>query len=132
MRVVLAPLLAIVFLSQWIYSLLSISPEIATVAFIVFGGALVGLVYIMPVMLSALWVAGRKRWRIPALISLKPVAYLWMALIAAVAIGAVLRIDIVAVLSSGMLFACTVFLAAGGVSLYISGYLGIPAPAREE
>jgi len=125
MRLVLAPLIGIVLLSQGMYSLLSFSPGFATVVFIVFGGALVGLVYIMPVMLSALWVAGKKRWQIPALSRMKPLAVLWAGLLTALVLSAVLKIDLIAVLSSGLLFVCTVFLSAGAVALYLSGYLGI-------
>jgi len=132
MRIVLAPLIGIVLLSQGMYSLLSFSPGFATVVFIVFGGALVGFVYIMPLMLSALWVAGEKRWQIPALSSLKPLVFLWVGLLAALVLSAVLKIDLIAVLSSGLLFVCTVFLMAGAAALYITGYLGITPAVRNE
>ena len=132
MRLVLAPLIGIVLLSQGMYSLLGFSPGLATGVFIITGGALVGLVYIMPVMLSALWVAGKKQWQIPALSSLKPLAALWAGLLAALVLSAVLKIDLIAVLSSGLLFVCTVFLLAGAVALSISGYLGITPAVRNE
>lgn len=132
MRLVLAPLIGIVLLSQGVYSLMSFSPGFATVVFIILGGALVGLVYILPVLLSALWVAGKKRWQVPKLSSLKPLAVLWAGLLAALVIGAVTRIDLIAVLSSGLLFICTVFLIAGAAALYITGYLGITSTVRNE
>jgi len=125
MRLILAPLIGIVLLSQVMYSLLSFSPGFATVVFILFGGALVGLVYIMPVMLSALWVAGKKRWQVPALSSLKPLAVLWAGLLAALVLSAVLKIDLIAVLSSGLLFTCTVLITASAVALYLCRYLGL-------
>jgi hypothetical protein len=132
MRLVLAPLIGIVLLSQAMYSLMSFSPGIATVVFIVSGGALVGLVYILPVMLSALWVTGKKRWHVPGPGSLKPLVFVWAGLLATLVISAVLKIDLIAVLSSGLLFACTVFLTAGAVALYLSGYLRIRPAGRNE
>ncbi|PKL65171.1 MAG: hypothetical protein CVV32_04035 [Methanomicrobiales archaeon HGW-Methanomicrobiales-3] len=131
MRLVLVPLLGIVLLSQGVYSLLSFSPGVATVVFIIFGGTLVGLVYILPVMLSALWVAGKKKWQIPALSCLLPFVYLWAGLLAGLIIGAVTRIDLIAVLSSGLLFVCTVLLMAGAAALFLSPYLGM-IPAGKE
>jgi hypothetical protein len=132
MRVVLAPLIGIVLVSQGVYSLLSFSPGIATVIFIISGGALVGLVYVLPVMLPALWVAMKRRWQIPVVSSLKPLAFLWAGLLAALVFSAFFAIDIIAILSSGLLFACTVFLTAGAVALYLSGYLGIRPAGRNE
>ena len=130
MRVILAPLLGIVLLSQELYLLLGFCPEVATAAFIIVGGALVGLVYIMPVMLSAFWVAARRQWQVPGRGSLKSLCFLWSGLLAALAIGAVTRADFISVLSSGMLFVCTVLLVAFAAALYISCRLGIlPAAA---
>lgn len=131
MRIVLAPLLGIVLLSQGMYLLLSFSPEVATVAFIIVGGALVGLVYILPVMLSAFWVAGKRGWHVPWPGSLKPLAFVWAGLLALLVISAVLEIDLLAVLSSGLLFACTVVFSASAVALYLAGYVR-PRPARDE
>lgn len=125
MRIILAPLIGIVLLSQGMYSLLSFSPGIATVVFIVTGGALVGLIYILPVMLPALWVAAKRRWQVPAVKRLMPVAFLWAGLLFALVLGAVLQIDLLAVLSSGLLFACTGFLTAGIAALYLLEYFGI-------
>jgi len=132
MRLVLVPLLGIVLLSQGVYSLLSFSPEVATVVFIIFGGALVGLVYFLPVMLSAVWVAGKKRWQVPKLSCLLPFVYVWGGLLALLAIGAVLRIDILTVLSSGLLFVCTVLLMAGAAALFLSGFFRFSPPGTEE
>lgn len=132
MRLVLAPLLGIVLLSQGLYSFLAFSPAIATVAFILFGGALVGLVYVMPVMLSALWVAGKKRWQVPAVSGLKPGIYLWTCLLAALVVGAAFRIDILTVLSSGLLFVCTALLTAAAVSLFLSCRFGFSPSGTEE
>ena len=53
-------------------------------------------------------------------------------LLAALVFSAVLRIDLIAVLSSGLLFICTVFLMAGAAALYLSGYLGITPASRNE
>jgi hypothetical protein len=132
MRLVLAPLLGIVVLSQGLYSFLSFSPGLATVAFLLFGGVLVGLVYVMPVMLSAIWVAAKRRWHIPAMSGLLPFVYLWAGLLVLLVAGAALKIDIITVMSSGLLFVCTVLLTAAAVSLSLSGYLGLsPAGTAE-
>lgn len=132
MRVVLAPLLAIVLLSKEVYALLSFSPGIATFVFIIIGGALVGLAYVLPVMVPILWIAMRRNWQIPSMSTLKPVIYLWAGLIIALVIGDILKIDVVAILSSGMLFICTMLLTAGAVSLFLSGHFGIRRPVEDE
>lgn len=132
MRVVLAPLLAIVLLSKEVYALLSFSPGIATFVFIIIGGALVGLAYVLPVMVPILWIAMRRNWQIPSMSTLKPVIYLWAGLIIALVIGDILKIDIVAILSSGLLFICTMLLTAGAVSLFLSGHFGIRRPVEDE
>lgn len=122
MRIILAPLLAIVLLSKEIYTLLSFSPVIATVVFIIVGGTLVGLAYVLPVMLPALWLAAKRRWQVPATGTLRYLVIVWAGLLAALLAGTVIRIDILAVLSSGLLFACTVLLSAGATALYLLEY----------
>jgi hypothetical protein len=119
MRVLLAPLIGIVLLSQEIYSLLSFSPGLATVIFILIGGALTGLVYILPLMLPALHAVFRARGDLPGPGSLKPALVIWAGLLAALAAGAILVNDPVTIISSGMLFACTVLLCPAAVSLYL-------------
>lgn len=119
MRVLLAPLIGIVLLSQEIYSLLSFSPGLATVIFIITGGALTGLVYILPLMLPALHAVFRARGDLPGPGSLKPALVIWAGLLAALAAGAILVNDPVTIISSGMLFACTVLLCPAAVSLYL-------------
>ncbi len=131
MRLILAPLLGIVLLSQGLYLFLAFSPGLATVAFILFGGVLVGLVYVTPVMLPALWITAKKRRHIPAF-SLLPFLSLWVGLLALLAIGAAMKIDILTVTSSGLLFVCTVLLTAAAVSLTVSGYLGFSLAGMEE
>jgi len=132
MRVALAPLLAIVLLSKEVYSLLSFSPGIATFVFIIIGGALVGLAYVLPVMVPALWIAMRRNWQVPSMRTLKPVAYLWAGLLIALVIGDVLKIDIVAILSSGLLFICTMLLTAGAVAIFLSGHFGFHQPVQDQ
>lgn len=119
MRVILAPLIAIVLISKEIYSLLSFSPGIATAIFIIAGGALMGLFYVLPVMLPALWAVLRVRGRLPKAGSLKAVLVVWAGLFAALAAGAVLVSDPITIASSGMLFLCTLFLCPAAVSLYL-------------
>jgi hypothetical protein len=106
------------------YSLLGFSPELATVVVIVAGGALVGLGYIVPVLLTAIWVVVRKGlWPVPALPVLIPVALLWVGLPAVLGIGAIMKMDRITVLSSGLLFACTVLLTGrcgGAVPVRVS------------
>ena len=123
MRLVLAPLIGIVLISQGIYSFLSFSPMVATGAFIIAGGVFVGAVYIMPVMLAALWVARRRIRNIQAQAGLIRGLCLWTALLGALIIGAVLRIDILTVAGSGLLFTCTVLLTAATISLHLFTYL---------
>lgn len=132
MRVVLAPLLAIVLLSKEVYTLLSFSPGIATVVFILTGGALVGLAYVLPVMVPVLWIAMRRTWQIPAMSTLMPVVSLWAGLLMLLVIGYLLKIDIVTILSSGLLFICTMLLTAGAVALFLSGHFGIHQPVQDE
>jgi len=133
MRLVLAPLIGIVLISQGIYSLLAFSPEIATVVFIVAGGALVGLVYLMPLVLAALWIAVRKgQWRVSARPVFGPFVLLWTLLLPALAIGVMFRIDLVAALSSGLLFFCTAILIAGASALQLAGYLGFSSKGQDE
>ncbi|PKL65172.1 MAG: hypothetical protein CVV32_04040 [Methanomicrobiales archaeon HGW-Methanomicrobiales-3] len=133
MRLVLAPLIGIVLISQVIYSLLAFSPEIATVVFIVAGGALVGLVYLMPLVLAALWIAVRKgQWRVSARRVFLPFVLLWTSLLPVLAIGVMFRIDLVAALSSGLLFFCTAILIAGAMALQLAGYLGFSPKGQDE
>lgn len=132
MRLILAPLLFIVLLSQGLYSVLSFSPGLATVAFVLVGGALVGLVYVMPVMLSALFVAGKKRGSVAIVYNPKPLVFLWAGLLAVLVMGVVLKIDVIATVSSGLLFLCTAFLGAVAGALCLSGYLGITPASRNK
>jgi hypothetical protein len=119
MRIILAPLIGIVLLSQEIYSFFSFSPGIATVIFIIIGGALTGLFYILPVMLPILHAVHKVRGDLPRAGSLKAVAVLWAGLLAALAAGVVLANDPVTIISSGMLFVCTVLLCPAAASLYL-------------
>jgi len=132
MRLVLAPLVGIVLLSQGVYSLLSFSPGFATIVFILIGGALVGIVYVFPIMFSAIWIAAKRKWQVPAVNSLMPVLFLWAGLLPALVLGAVLKIDLVAILSSGLLFVCTMFLTAGAAALYLFGYSGAHPAFQDE
>lgn len=128
MRIILAPLIGIVLLSQEIYSLLGFSPGLATVVFIIIGGALTGLVYILPLMLPVIYAVFRKRENLPGTGSLMPAVLVWAGLLAALVAGAVLVNDPLTIISSGLLFVCTLLLGTAAVSLYLlNRFAGGPA-----
>jgi hypothetical protein len=64
--------------------------------------------------------------------TLMPVVSLWAGLLMLLVIGYLLKIDIVTILSSGLLFICTMLLTAGAVALFLSGHFGIHQPVQDE
>ncbi|WAC04078.1 MAG: hypothetical protein OS112_06285 [Methanoregula sp.] len=119
-----APLIGIVLISQWVYSVLSFNTEIAALIVLVTGGALYGLIYLLPALFLGIWAAGRKGWSTPAPAVLKPVAALWAGVLVLVIVSAIARIDPVAILSTGLLVAVTVILTASAGALLLSCHWG--------
>jgi hypothetical protein len=113
----LAPLLGIVFISKCVFSLLSFNSELATVCTIITGGALYGIFYIFPYSsLGMIMLAGRG-WNIPKIGRMKSVAVIWLVILIAVCAGSILSLDILTVISSGLLVICSMILSAGIASL---------------
>jgi len=123
MQVCLVPLLEIVLLSQNLHAILGFSPEIATVSVLLFGAAFYSLVYIFPPAFLTVWLAGRKGWKIPAPGTMRPVFILWILVFCGLAAGIVLSLDLLTIVSSGLLVASTIILIAGTGSLALMGYL---------
>jgi hypothetical protein len=123
MQACLVPLLAIVLLSQHLHGMLGFSPELATVSVLLFGACFYSLVYVFPPTVLAVWLAQRKGWKIPAPGRMKPFLFACLLLVSGLAAGIVLSWDILAMVSSGLLVACTIVLTAGTASLACARYL---------
>ena len=123
MQVCLVPLLEIVLLSQNLHAILAFSPELATVSVLLFGAAFYSLVYIFPPAFLTVWLAARKGWKIPAPGTMRPVLILWILVFCGLAAGIVLSLDLITIVSSGLLVASTIILIAGTGSLALMRYL---------
>jgi hypothetical protein len=123
MQVCLIPLLTIILLSQNLHTVLAFSPELATVSVLLFGAAFYSLVYIFPPAFLTVWLAGRTGWKIPAPDTMRPVLILWILVFCGLAAGIVLSLDLITIVSSGLLVASTIILIAGTGSLALMGYL---------
>ena len=123
MQVGLVPLLEIILLSQNLHAMLGFSPELATVSVLLFGAAFYSLVYIFPPAFLTVWLAGRKGWKIPAPGAMRPVLILWILVFCGLAAGIVLSLDLLTIVSSGLLVASTIVLIAGTGSLALMWYL---------
>jgi hypothetical protein len=123
MRVCLVPLLEIVLLSQNLHAILAFSPELATVSVLLFGAVFFSIVYIFPPAVLAVWLAGRNGRKVPPPASMRPVLFLWIIVFFGLAAGIILSFDLLTILSSGLLVACSVVLVAGTGSLALTQYL---------
>ena len=110
-------------LSQNLHAVLGFSPELATVSVLLFGAAFYSLVYIFPPAFLTVWLAGRKGWKIPAPGTMRPVLILWILVFCGLAAGIVLSLDLLTIVSSGLLVAITIILIAGTGSLALMRYL---------
>jgi hypothetical protein len=123
MRVLLTPLIEIVFLSQWCYSMLSFSPELATFSALIAGGALYGLVYVFPVVFIGHAVAKRRGWKGADAVSMKPVLLVWAMIAVLLVAGTVFSLDLFTTVTSGLLVIVTIVLVAGTLSFSLSRYV---------
>jgi len=130
MRIYLAPLIGIVIISRSMYPFLAFMPEFATVTILVFGSALYGLIYTTPLVLAVLWLARRAGWKLPGPARMMPVLGVWTVLLALLTLSVLFSVDTLAIISSGLLVACTIVLSAGTVSLSTFRYLGLNRPVR--
>jgi hypothetical protein len=131
MRVCLVPLLEIILLSQNLHAILGFSPEIATVSVLLFGAASYSLVYIFPPAFLTVWLAKRRGWKVPAPGSIKPVLMVWCFLMCGLTAGIFLSLDLLTIVTSGLLVACTIILIAGTASLMLAGYLADRSCVRQ-
>jgi hypothetical protein len=116
MRILLTPLIELVFLSQACYSLLSFNPEIATFAALIVGSVLYSLVYVFPLVFIGILVAKRRGWKGTDTISMKPVVLAWVAVIVLLTAGVIFSLDMLTTVSSGLLVISTIILVAGSLS----------------
>jgi hypothetical protein len=120
MRIVLTPLIELVFLSQACYSLLSFNPEIATFAALIVGSVLYSLVYVFPFVFIGIVAAKRWGWKGAGTITMKPVILAWGAIIVLLTAGVVFSLDLLTTISSGLLVISTIILVAGSLSFSLS------------
>ena len=120
MRILLTPLIELVFLSQACYTLLSFNPEIATFAALVVGSVLYSLVYVFPFVFIAIVAAKRRGWKGADTISMKPVILAWAAIVILMTAGVVFSLDLLTTVSSGLLVISTIILVAGSLSFGLS------------
>lgn len=123
MQISLVPLLGIVLLSQNLHAALGFSPELATISVLLFGAAFYSLVYILPPAFLAVWLAKKKGWNVPAPKRMKPFLDLWILLLAGLALGIFISLDLLTIATSGLLVGCTIVLVAGSCSLTLMQYL---------
>jgi hypothetical protein len=131
MQVCLVPLLEIILFSQNLHAILGFSPELATISVLLFGAAFYSLVYIFPPAFLMVWLAGRKGWKVPASGSMKPVLWVWSLLLFGLAAGIFLSLDLLTIITSGLLVACTIILIAGTASLTLTRYLADRSSIRQ-
>lgn len=122
MQVCLVPLLQIILISQNISALLSFSPEAATAAVLIFGAAMYGLIYLFPLVFLVLAITGRRGVKIPSVRSMRPVLFLWTALLAFMSMGVFFSLDLLTLASSCLLVMFTVILTVGYASLGLYSY----------
>lgn len=124
LRLDLAPLLGIVLVAQWIFTLLSFSPELAATAALITGGAMYGLIYIFPYSSLGLIVAGRTGSRCPQISNLFPAAVLWFtASGTALLSGFFVSGDMIGIAASVILVLLSMVLSAGVSSCVFCAYV---------
>jgi hypothetical protein len=129
MQVLITPILQIVLFAQTCYSLLSFNTELATIAAIVVGSTLYGLIYVFPVIISAVWVARRRGWDGGDICLIRPAVFAWAALIVLIVVGIAFSLDLLTTIASGLLVIATIVLTSGALSLMLSRHIGPMNPA---
>ena len=130
MQAFVTPTLQIVLLAQACYSFLRFNKEIATIAAILVGSALYGLVYIFPPAMAAAWVARRRGWNGGGIRSMWPAAVAWIVLLLLMVAGTVFSLDLLTTIASGLVVVATIVLVVGSLTLGLSRYVG-KKPARQ-
>ncbi|MBS7625688.1 hypothetical protein KEJ51_01400 [Candidatus Bathyarchaeota archaeon] len=103
-KAVLYPLLGILHAAQWVYVTLSFNPELAIVAAGIFASGLIGIVYFAPPTLLALSLARRKVSRL----TLKPLAYAWVACVLLLVISELSSAPVLMMFSTASLVLTTI------------------------
>jgi hypothetical protein len=129
MQAFVTPTLDIVLLAQACYSFLSFNKEIATIAAILIGSALYGLIYIFPTAMAVAWVARRRGWDGAGIRSMWPASVAWLTLFLLMVAGTVFSLDLLTTLASGLFVVATIILVAGSLTLGLSRYVGRKAGA---
>jgi hypothetical protein len=132
MQLLITPILQIVLFAQACYSFLSFNREIATVAAIIVGSTLYGLIYVFPATLAGVWVARRHGWDGGSIRSIWPAAVAWGALLLMIIAGVMFSLDMLTTIASGLFVIATIILTAGALSLSLSRYIGRKATAAHE
>jgi hypothetical protein len=132
MQVLITPILEIVLFAQICYTTLSFNRELATIAAIIIGSALFGLIYVFPTTMAGVWVARRNGWNGADVRSLWPAAFLWGALLLLIIVGGILSLDLLTTISSGLFVIATIIMVVAALSLSLSRYIGRKDAAAQE
>jgi len=132
MQLLITPILQIVLFAQACYSFLSFNKELATVAAIIVGSTLYGLIYVFPATLAGVWVARRRGWDGGSIRSIWPAAVAWGALLLLIIAGVAFSLDMLTTIASGLFVIATIILTAGTLSLSLSRYFGRKGSAAQE
>jgi hypothetical protein len=124
MQAFVTPTLQIVLLAQACYSFFSFNKEIATIAAILVGSSLYGLIYIFPTAMAVAWIARRRGWSGRDIRSMWPAGAAWIALFLLMVAGTVFSFDLLTTLASGLVVVATIVLVAGSLTLGLSRYIG--------
>jgi hypothetical protein len=132
MQVLITPILEIVLLAQTVWNLLSFSPELATIAAIIVGSTLYGLIYIFPTVMAGVWVARRRGWAGTGIRNLWPAAAAWGVLLVLIAAGVAFSFDLLTTVASGLFVIATIILVVASLSVSLAPYVGRKSAATQE
>ncbi|PKL65176.1 MAG: hypothetical protein CVV32_04060 [Methanomicrobiales archaeon HGW-Methanomicrobiales-3] len=124
MRVLITPILQIVLIAQVMYSFLSFNPELATIAAIIVGSTLFGLIYVFPTALAGVWIARLRGWDGGNIRRILPVAGVWGVLLLLIVTGSAFSLDLLTTVASGLFVVATIILTTGALLLSLSRYVG--------
>jgi uncharacterized membrane-anchored protein len=124
MRVLITPILQIVLIAQVMYSFLSFNPELATIAAIIIGSTLFGLIYVFPTAMAGMWIARLRGWDGGNIRRILPVAGVWSILLILIVTGSAFSLDLLTTVASGLFVVATIILTTGALLLSLSRYVG--------
>ena len=130
MRVLITPILQIVLIAQVMYSFLSFNPELATIAAIIVGSTLFGLIYIFPTAMAGVWIARLRGWDGGNIRIIRPAAVVWGALLLLIVTGSAFSLDLLTTVTSGLFVVATIILTTGALLLLLSRYVGRKDPVQ--